>query len=184
MGLTERGQEKHSCRGSRPVQSLKASKGLLGHSHGSLHLSKELNFWSCKLSNLDLWGSVMKVVPWIKLSADELLVAPKWEGLCPLQWKEGERKKDGTPFLRKLVLGEGKPYVAPSILSLHMLISEQTLKKYWRVESKQIGMSKDKGPMRSLLRDGLRYPRNRKYFEQWLFSCDPNAPVLTGIIEL
>lgn len=50
--------------------------------------------------------------------------------LCPLQWKEGGRKKHGTPFLRKLVLREDKPYVAPSILSVHVLVSEQTLKSY------------------------------------------------------
>lgn len=41
-------------------------------------------------------------------------------------------------------------------------------------------MSKDKGPVRSLLQDGLGYPRSRKYFEQWVFSCNPNVPVLTG----
>ena len=40
-------------------------------------------------------------------------------------------------------------------------------------------MTKDKGPMRSLLRDGLGYPRNRKYFEPWLFSCNLYVPVLT-----
>lgn len=69
-----RGQEKHWGRGSRPVQPLGASKDLLGHSHRGLHLSKELNFWSCKVSNLGLWSSVMKVIAWIKLSVDELLV--------------------------------------------------------------------------------------------------------------
>ena len=39
------------------------------------------------------------------------------------------RKKDGTPFLRKLVLGEGQPYVAPGTLSLHMLIIEKNTEK-------------------------------------------------------
>lgn len=98
MGLTERGQEKHSCRGSRPVQPLEASEGLLGHSHRSLHLSKELNFWSCKLSNLDRWGSIMKVIPWIKLSADELLVASSEKGCVLCNGRKEEGKKMGHRF--------------------------------------------------------------------------------------
>lgn len=71
----------------------------------------------------------MKVIAWIKLSVDELLVTSS-ENVVSFKWKEGGRKKHGTPFLRKLVLREDKLSVAPSILSVHVLVSEHTLKSY------------------------------------------------------
>lgn len=86
------------CRGSRPVQPLGASKGLLDHSHRGLHLSKELNFWSCKVSNLGLWSSVMKVIAWIKLSADELLVTSSEKGCVLCNGRKEEGKNMEHPF--------------------------------------------------------------------------------------